>query len=50
MDVDVAKEHRELLQFLYACPVGLAEIAADGAIGLMNPLAMQMLLPSPRRR
>ena len=45
MDVDVAKEHRELLQFLYACPVGLAEIAADGAIGLMNPLAMQMLLP-----
>ena len=45
MDIDIEKEHRDLLQFLYACPVGLVEVAADGAIGLMNPLAMQMLLP-----
>jgi diguanylate cyclase (GGDEF)-like protein/PAS domain S-box-containing protein len=35
----------ELLQFLYACPVGLIELSADGTIGLVNPLAMQLLLP-----
>ncbi len=35
----------ELLRFLYACPVGLAELSADGVIEMVNPLAMQMLLP-----
>jgi diguanylate cyclase (GGDEF)-like protein/PAS domain S-box-containing protein len=38
-------EHASLLQFLYACPVGMVQIAGDGAIGLINPLAMQLLLP-----
>ncbi|MEG3084311.1 diguanylate cyclase [Sphingomonas sp. PB2P12] len=35
----------QLLEFLYACPVGLIECDATGEIGLMNPHAMQHLLP-----
>ena len=36
--------HEELLQFIYATPVGLIELDASGAIGLANPVAMQLLL------
>ena len=35
----------QLLEFLYACPVGLIECDAAGAIIMMNPHAMQYLLP-----
>lgn len=35
----------QLLEFLYACPVGLIECDAAGEIGMMNPHAMQHLLP-----
>ena len=35
----------QLLEFLYACPVGLIECDAAGDIGMMNPHAMQHLLP-----
>ena len=35
----------QLLEFLYACPVGLIECDAAGEIGMMNPYAMQHLLP-----
>ncbi len=35
----------ELLQFLYACPVGLMEFSLSGDIELINPLAMQLLVP-----
>ncbi|WP_076070758.1 sensor domain-containing diguanylate cyclase [Sphingomonas montana] len=35
----------QLLEFLYACPVGLIECDAMGEIALMNPHAMQHLLP-----
>lgn len=35
----------QLLEFLYACPVGLIECDLVGDIGLMNPHAMQHLLP-----
>lgn len=38
-------ENERLLQFLYACPVGLIELSADGTIGMVNPFAMQLLLP-----
>lgn len=36
---------QQLLEFLYACPVGLIECDAAGEIGMMNPHAMQHLLP-----
>ena len=45
MSADLEDQVAELLHFLYACPVGLAEMSADGMIGMVNPLAMQMLLP-----
>ena len=32
-----------VMQFLYACPVGLVDFDIDGAIGLINPIAMQFL-------
>lgn len=35
----------QLLEFLYACPVGLIECDMAGEIGMMNPHAMQHLLP-----
>jgi len=41
---DISSE-QELLEFLYACPVGLVECNAAGEIGMMNPHAMQHLLP-----
>lgn len=34
----------QLLSFLYACPVGLIDMAADGTIDMCNPLAMQFLV------
>lgn len=48
MESDLESEHAGLLQFLYACPIGLLQIAGDGTIGLINPLAMQLLLPLAR--
>lgn len=35
----------KLLEFLYACPVGLIECDAAGGISMINPHAMQHLLP-----
>ena len=32
-----------LTQFLYTCPIGLVDLSLDGTIGLVNPVAMQML-------
>lgn len=40
----------QLLEFLYACPIGLVESDAAGRIGMINPHAMQHLLPLAGRR
>jgi diguanylate cyclase (GGDEF)-like protein/PAS domain S-box-containing protein len=48
MHTELEGEHEHLLQFLYSCPIGLAEITADGTIGMMNPFAMKLLLPIAR--
>ena len=40
----------QLLEFLYACPVGLIECNPAGEIGLINPHAMQHLLPLAGQR
>jgi diguanylate cyclase (GGDEF)-like protein/PAS domain S-box-containing protein len=50
MDGDLARDHEQLLEFLYACPVGLVEFDADGAIRMINPHAMKHLLPVAGRR
>ncbi len=38
-------EAQGLIEFLYACPVGLVEIDGAGTITMMNPHAMKHLLP-----
>ena len=43
MSEDLEAELSDLTQFLYACPVGLVDFACDGAINLINPMAMQMM-------
>lgn len=43
MSEDCEAELSNVMQFLYACPVGLVDFDVDGAIGMMNPMAMQML-------
>jgi len=40
-----AQEHEALLQFLYMAPVGLVQLAADGAIQMLNPVSAQLLMP-----
>ena len=45
MNADLDDQLTDLLQFLYACPVGLAELSTDGMIEMINPLAMKLLLP-----
>jgi diguanylate cyclase (GGDEF)-like protein/PAS domain S-box-containing protein len=40
-----AEEHEALLQFLYMAPVGLVQLAHDGGIVMINPLAAQLLMP-----
>lgn len=44
MTAELQDQVTELLQFLYACPIGLAELSQDGTIKLVNPLAMKLLL------
>ena len=41
-------EYEALLQFLYLAPVGVAQIAVDGAIVMANPLCAQLLMPLAR--
>lgn len=45
MTTELEAEITALLQFLYACPAGLVEFSAAGAIGMINPAAMGLLLP-----
>jgi diguanylate cyclase (GGDEF)-like protein len=43
MTSDVERENNELLQFLYACPVGLIQADMTGSMTMLNPVAMQLL-------
>ncbi|MEY8878909.1 MAG: diguanylate cyclase [Leptothrix sp. (in: b-proteobacteria)] len=45
---DIRQEHQSLLQLLYAAPVGLVQIDADGTVRLMNGLAAGLLMPLSR--
>jgi diguanylate cyclase (GGDEF)-like protein/PAS domain S-box-containing protein len=40
-----SSEEENLLEFLYAAPVGLVDIDASGRIAMINPYAMKHLLP-----
>lgn len=45
MPTPLEQEHEQLLEFVYACPVGLAQADATGAMSFINPMAMQLLMP-----
>jgi hypothetical protein len=45
MAEDLQRDNEQLLEFLYACPVGLVEFDAMGTIMMINPHAMKHLLP-----
>ncbi len=47
MSEDLEAELSNLMQFLYSCPIGLVDFDATGAIGLMNPKAMQLMKLMP---
>ncbi|WP_242140262.1 sensor domain-containing diguanylate cyclase [Sphingomonas sp. TREG-RG-20F-R18-01] len=42
---DLERDHQQLLEFLYACPVGLVQFDSAGEILMINPYAMKHLLP-----
>ncbi len=42
------RENGELMQFLYACPIGLVALDGKGNMTMLNPLAMQLILPLAR--
>jgi diguanylate cyclase (GGDEF)-like protein/PAS domain S-box-containing protein len=43
--LEAGLEHEELLRFLYQAPVGIIQFDREGRIGLMNPMATQLLAP-----
>ena len=45
MTTELEADNAALLQFLYACPIGLVEFSVTGSIGMVNPAAMGLLLP-----
>ena len=46
----MASDEERLLEFLYACPIGLIECDGKGEIAMINPHAMQLLLPVAAQR
>lgn len=38
-------ENGTLLAFLYLCPVGVVQLAADGVVQMINPHAAQLMMP-----
>jgi hypothetical protein len=41
-------EHEAVLGFLYLCPVGVVQCKSDGSVTMINPHAVQLLLPLAR--
>ena len=42
---EAADRHEALMQFIYRAPIGLVEVACDGTIEMLNPMAASLLLP-----
>lgn len=42
---DPSDAYEALVQFLYRAPIGLAQIAPDGAVDMLNPMASNFLMP-----
>jgi len=41
---DPVAEYESLLEFVYVCPVGIAQLSADGGIEMMNPAGARILM------
>ncbi|RYG55907.1 MAG: PAS domain S-box protein, partial [Alphaproteobacteria bacterium] len=48
MELNLAKEHEALTQFLYLAPIGLVQTNLDGEIMMVNPVCAQLLMPLSR--
>ena len=42
---DPSDAYEALVQFLYRAPIGLAQIAPDGTVDMLNPMASNLLMP-----
>jgi diguanylate cyclase (GGDEF)-like protein len=45
---DPSDAYEALVQFLYRAPIGLAQIAPDGTVEMLNPMASSLLMPIVR--
>ncbi|MCC2974563.1 EAL domain-containing protein [Massilia sp. IC2-476] len=45
---DPSTAYEALVQFLYRAPIGLAQIAPDGTVDMLNPMASSLLMPIAR--
>jgi diguanylate cyclase (GGDEF)-like protein/PAS domain S-box-containing protein len=43
-ELDTNAEYEALLEFVYVCPVGVAQLGRDGAVEMMNPVAARILM------
>ena len=43
-EVDASAEHEALLEFVYLCPVGIAQLDAQGNVEMMNPAGARVLM------
>ena len=41
---DLHEEHEALLEFVYLCPVGIAQLGANGSVEMMNPVGARVLM------
>ena len=42
-EVDIQQEFEALLEFVYLCPLAVAQLDGDGVIEMMNPMGAQIL-------
>ena len=45
VQTDPFAAHEALIQFLHRVPVGMVQVALDGSVEMMNPMAVNLLLP-----
>ena len=43
-ELDLVSEHEALLEFVYLCPVGIAQLDANGGVEMLNPAGARVLL------
>jgi len=48
LSTSLEADYEALTQFLYIAPVGLTQLALDGTIAMINPIAAQLLMPLSR--